>query len=183
MPFHRFVMFIMVMMLPVLSDAQEECNATKLSADQIHEIVVKARATRDDLPPAFPKYKFTVKNQGCYYVYIEFGLPTAVEYLQMFKLNRYGVIVDVQSSGGEPTKLKCPERVFTKNELTRIVKKEREQRKDFPILFMKYKIRVDRLSCLYLYYEYNLPERPGDYQVFIIDPYGELMEFSRSTPN
>lgn len=78
--------------------------------------------------------------------------------------------------------LKCPAKVFSESELAEIIKVERAKRQDLPPPFQKYKTRVDRLRCLYLYFEYALPETKGNYQVFTIDPYGELMEFSRSQP-
>jgi len=175
------MMAINMIMFPALTDAQTNCEAPNLSADQIHAIVLKERATRDDLPPAFPKYEYTARKQDCHYVYIEYGLPAALEYYQMFRFNRYGFIVDVQN-GGQISKLKCPEKVFTESELAEVIKKVRGQRQDLPSPFTKYKTRVDRLNCLYLYFEYNFPEKRGDYQVFTIDPYGELMEFSRNEP-
>lgn len=78
--------------------------------------------------------------------------------------------------------LKCPDKVFTESELAEIVKKEREKRQDLPPPFPNYKTRVERLRCMYLYFEYALPETRGNYQVFTIDPYGELMDFSLSKP-
>lgn len=78
--------------------------------------------------------------------------------------------------------LKCPNKVFRESELAEIIKKERAKRQDLPPSFPSYKVRVDRLRCLYLYVEYALPETRGNYQVFTIDPFGELMEFSRSRP-
>lgn len=185
MRYHQFVMLVWVsinmFMYPVLAHTQSVCKSSELSADQIRAIVVKERAARDDLPAAFPKYEYTVKKQGCHYIYLEYGLPAAFESYQMFILNQYGVIVDV-NSGGKSSKMKCPEKVYSESELTEILKNERERRQDLPPLFSKYKIHVSRLACMYLYYEYNSPERRGDYQVFAIDPYGELMEFSRNEP-
>ena len=172
---------INMLMFPALTCAQTECKESELSAAQINEIVVRARSTRDDLPPAFPDYEYTARRQGCYYVYIEYGLPPALEYNQIFRLNQYGAIVDAQS-GGQASNLKCPEKLYTESELADIIKKERGKRQDLPPPFPKYRIHVSKLNCLYLYYEYNLPEKRGDYQVFTIDQFGELMEFSRSFP-
>ncbi len=78
--------------------------------------------------------------------------------------------------------MNCPSKVFTENELAEIVRAEREKRRDLPPLFENFRRRVDRLRCLYLYFEHKVPEQRGDYQVFTIDPFGKLMEFSRSQP-
>jgi len=51
-----------------------------------------------------------------------------------------------------------------------------------PSALPHYRTRIERRRCLYLYIEYALPERKGDYQVFTIDPFGELMEFARRDP-
>ena len=183
---HQFFMLILVtinlLMFPDLTYSQKQCTAPELSADQINEIVVRERGTRNDIPPAFPKYEYTARKQGCYYVYIEYGLPSAFEYHQMFWLNQFGVIVDVLIGNAQTVKLKCPEKVYTESELAEIIKKEREIRQDLPPPFLNFRVYVDRSSCLYMYYEYNLPEKRGDWQVFTIDPYGELMDYSRSKP-
>ena len=88
--------------------------------------------------------------------------------------------MDVQKGGRGS--MKCPDGVLTDGQLAEIVARERARRGDLPPQFPKYKTRVQRLRCLYLYFEYALPERRGDYQTFTVDPFGELMEFSRSQP-
>ena len=175
------VLLFVVVILPTMGYAQPTGVAPALSDQQVKDIIDKERAMRTDLPAPFPEYRWMVRRQGHYYIYIEYGLPEAPDYSQIFNLNRYGIIVDVQM-GRKAVKLKCPDKVFTESELAEIIKKERETRDDLPPPFPNYRTRVDRLRCLYLYFEYNLPEKRGDYQVFTIDPLGELMEFSRSQP-
>jgi hypothetical protein len=169
-------------MSPTLGYAQPACDARPLSDQQITEIVQKERATRTDLPRPFPKYRSLIRREGCHYVYIEYGLPEAPEHNQIFKLNQHGAIVDVQAGGQAVASMKCPDKVLTAGALADIVKKERARRSDLPAPFPAQKTRVERLRCLYLYFEYALPERRGDFQVFTIDPFGELMDFSRSQP-
>ena len=173
------LLFLVALVAPRVGYAQPICVAPALSDQQVKESVDKERATRTDLPEPFPKYRWIVRKQGCYYVYIEYGLPEAPEYNHIFKLNQHGTIVDVQ--GGSQS-MKCPDKVLTQSELAEIIKRERAKRQDLPARFAKYRTRVDRLRCLYLYFEYALPETRGNYQVFTIDPLGELMEFSRSQP-
>lgn len=175
------VLPLALFILPLVGYAQPTCVAPPLSQQQVKEIIDKARATRTDLPAPFPKYRWIVRQQGCHYVYIEYGLPETPGDHHIFRLNQYGAIVDAQT-GGETLNLKCPDKVFTESELAAIIEKEREKRHDLPPPFPSYKTRVDRLQCLYLYFEYALPETRGNYQVFTIDPFGELMEFSRSQP-
>ncbi len=173
------LLLVALLILPAVSCAQLTCVASALSDQSIKQIIDEERAARTDLPKPFPKYKWAVKRQGCHYVYIEDGLPEAPEYNQIFRLNQYGVIVDVQ--GGDQS-MQCPSKTFTESELAQIMEKERKRRNDLPTPFKRHKTRVDRLRCLYLYFEYSLPETRGDYQVFTIDPFGELMEFYRSQP-
>lgn len=176
-----WVLLSVLGIFPVLAHSQPTCVAPALSDQQVKDIITKERATRTDLPGPFPKYRSNVRRQGCHYIYIEYGLPETPEYSHIFKLNQHGAIVDVQTgTGSEP--LKCPDKVFAESDLAEIIKKEREKRHDLPPPFASYKTRVDRLRCLYLYFEYNLPEKRGDYQVFTIDPFRELMGFSRSQP-
>lgn len=168
--------------LPGAAYPQSACVAPPLSDQQVKDIIQNERETRTDLPKPFPKYRWLVRKDGCYYVYIEYGLPEAPEYNQIFKINQRGVIVDVQMGAESVKGLKCPDKTYTETELAEIVKKERAKRADLPPEFPKYKTRLQRMRCLYLYFEYALPERRGEYQVFTIDPFGELMEFSRSQP-
>lgn len=179
--FSYLLIIISMLSISHLAKAEIECKASELSGDQINEIITKERARRDDLPPAFDMYEYTVRKEGCYYTYIEYGLPSAMEYHQIFRLNQYGEIVDAQS-GGVEANLKCPQKQYANEELAEIIKKAREYRKDFSQPFKSYRVYVDRLGCLYLYFEYNQPERRGDYQVFTIDPFGEVMDYSHSNP-
>jgi hypothetical protein len=176
------VLLLVLVVMPAIGYPQANCVARPLSDQQIRDIIQKERATRTDLPKPFPKDRWLVRRQGCHYVYIEYGLPEAPEYNQIFKLNQHGAIVDVQAGGQSVESLKCPDKALTESELAEIVKKARAKRGDLPSQFPKHRTRVERLRCLYLYFEYALPERRGDYQVFTIDPFGELMEFSRSQP-
>jgi hypothetical protein len=173
----ELVILFAFMILPVWGNQQPTCVAPALSDQQVKDIIDKERATRTDLPAPFSEFRWIVRRQGCHYVYIEYGLPEAPDYRQSFKLNQQGTLVDA-----EPSKLKCTDKVLTESELAEIIKNERAKRKDLPPAFSNYKTRVDRLRCMYLYFEYALPERRGDYQVFTIDPFGELMDFSRSKP-
>lgn len=170
-----------LMIIPALGYPEPTCVAPALADQQVKDIIDNERSVRTDLPAPFPKYRWSVRRQGCHYVYIEYGLPETPDYSRIFQLNQYGAIVDAGTGlYGEP--LKCSDKVFSESELAEIIKKEREKRSDLPPRFPSYKTRVHRLTCLYLYFEYNLPEKRGDYQVFTIDPFGELMEFSRSQP-
>jgi hypothetical protein len=178
------VLLFTVMIFSTLGYPQPTCVAPPLSEQQVKDIIDKERATRTDLPAPFPEYRWTVTKRGCYYGYFEHGIPEAIHYEQMFELNQYGVIVDVTvgGRGGKTPKMRCPDKVFSESELAEIIKEERVKRQDLPPPFPDYKTRVSRVRCLYFYYEEALPETRGNYQVFRIDPLGELMRFSRSQP-
>ena len=176
------VLLLTWIILPIVGSAQPVCQAPVISDQQVKDIVEKERGARGDLPKAFPKHRWIVRRQGCHYVYLEYGLPETPENVQIFKLNQHSVIVDVQV-GGEPVKsFKCPGKVLTESALTEIIKKERGSRRDLPPEFSTYKTRVERLGCIYFYFEYAVPETRGNYHVFTIDPLGELMEFFRAKP-
>ena len=175
------VLTLPLLVLPAVGYAQPSCVASTLSDEQVKELIASERAARTDLPAPFPEYRSVVRKQGCHYVYIEYALPETPEENNIFRLNQHGAIVDAHS-GGEPSNMKCPDEVFTESELSEIIVRAREERQDLPPAFPSYKTRVDRSRCLYLYFEYALPEKRGDYQVFTIDPLGELMEVTRSDP-
>lgn len=170
-------LMLVLMVSPVWGYQKPTCVVHPLTDQEVKEIVDKERAKRADLPAPFSRYTWVVQRQGCYYVYIERGLPEAPDYSQFFKLNQHGVIVDTS-----PGKMKCPEKVLTESELTEIVIKERAKQQDLPAPFSNYRKQVDRTRCLYIYFEYALPERKGNYQAFTIDPFGEVMGFFRSKP-
>ena len=171
-----------IALFPTLGFAQATCVAPDLSDRQIKDIIEKERATRSDLPAPLPQSKWSVRRQGCYYVYSEYAIPESFDTQRVIKLNQRGVIVDVQVGTSDTSTLKCPERVFTESELAAVVREARTKRRDLPRPFPNSRIRVDQIRCLYLYFEYAIPERRGDFQIFTIDPFGELMEFSRSQP-
>ncbi len=170
-----------LMLFPAVCYPQTNCSAPPLSEQQVTNIISRERATRSDLPKPFPQYRWTVKTQGCHYIYIENGLPETPGKQHIFRMNRLGVIVDAQAHG-QAIKLNCPDKVFTESELAEIIKKERKNRPDVPSPFPNHRVRVDRLGCLYLYFEYAVPESRGNYHTFIIDPFGELMEIHRAQP-
>ena len=176
-----WVFLCVLIMFPSAGYSEPSCVASALSDQQVKEIIDRGRAARTDLPKSFPRSRWSVRRKGCHYVYIEYGLPEVPDYNHVFTVNQHGAIVDAETAP-HGASLKCPDEVLSERELAEVVRRERETRSDLPPRFQAYKTRVHRLRCLYLYFEYNLPERRGDYQVFTIDPFGELMEFSRSQP-
>jgi hypothetical protein len=162
----------------------------------VQEIVGKERAVRTDLPASHPKSISKVRRQGCYYVVVEEKLSEVpgqedrviLDADNVFVLNQYGVIVDA-SSGNAPILQGtrqgkgCPGKTMTEAELKEIVRKERAIRKDLAPRIPNVAIQVDRVRCLYLYYEHDGPVAKGKYVVFEIDPFGGVMHVSRSDPH
>ena len=119
-----------------------------------------------------------MNKEDCYYQYWEEMQPHSLHSSRRFTLNRFGAIVHILSHG-RALEFKCPEKVYSKSELEKIIKKERKLRSNLPQPFSIYKVQFTRFSCLYLYFESELPEGSKNYLVFEIDPFGELMKFSR----
>jgi hypothetical protein len=175
------LLFLIAPLLVAAAGRQEQqptCEAAALTNEEVKAIVDNERAKRTDLPVTFPQYTWEVRRRRCHYVYIEYGLPRAPDYSQSITLNQRGVIVDASPGGN----IKCPEKVFKKEELFAFVSTERVKKKDVPVALSNSETRVERLRCMYLYFEYGLPRESGNYQVFTIDPYGELMSVYRSKP-
>jgi len=172
---HSVIAVLALATVPAAASAQPKCTAPALSDQQVKEIVDKERASRTDLPPRFGEYKWAVRRQGCHYVYIETGLPHRPDNDHTFKLNQFGVLVDADT-------ISCPETTLSERQLIDIVKNERAKRSDLPPPFPNVRTDVVRNRCLYALFEYAVPETRGNYQVFTIDPLGELMEFLRSRP-
>ena len=154
---------------------QLRCEEPALDEAQLRSLVAKARASRKDLPAAPADYTTVVRRQGCHYTYIEYELPRAPEKQNIFTLNQKGVIVDTQ-----PATMKCPEQELPEAQLAAIVEKARAVRGDLPAPFGAATTRVGRMRCLYLYFEYADPPSPGNFQVFTIDPFGELIDAYRN---
>ena len=176
-PIGVLVLATVLMSPPDAAAAQPDCTAPALSQAQVTELIAKARKEQRELPAPFAQTEVVFRRNGCHYLYIEYALPRTPEAQNIFKLNPQGVIVDV-----EPGMLRCPDRQLTEQELGQIVSKARATRKDLPAAFENARIRVDRRRCLYLYFEYAVPEKPGQFQVFTIDPFGEVMDFYRNKP-
>lgn len=77
---------------------------------------------------------------------------------------------------GEVGSFTCPDVELSEAQLTEIIQQARAVREDLPRPFDSYKILVGRVRCLYAYSEVALPADRGDYQTFMIDPYGEIIE-------
>jgi hypothetical protein len=173
-----FLVFVVLMLLPGRTVAQPACTAAPLSEQQVADVIAKARTEqKNELPPKFPESEVVFRKEGCHYVYIEYARPRTPDKQNIFRVNQHGVIVDV-----EPGAVRCPEKQFTEEDLAAVVAKARATRKDLPAPLTNSRIRVDRRRCLYLYFEYAVPDRPGDFQVFTIDPFGELLDAYRSKP-
>jgi hypothetical protein len=146
-----------------------------LSNEQVKAIVEKQRETGQDLPPAFPEQKWSVRRQGCHYIYVENPVPETPDQHNMFWINAGGSIVDVR-----PGTLMCPTKVLTEPELAAVVKGLRARRKDLPPPFDTFTTSVTRMRCLYLFTEHASAGKTDRYQTFTIDPYGELFDVFRS---
>jgi hypothetical protein len=175
---------VLLSLAPVAAAAEpaKKCTAPPLSDDQVKAIIGKARAARTDLPKAFPKSTWKVSRRGCYYIATEFMDPPTPDADHMFTLNPRGIIVDVTTGISATSPLACPAKVYDNVELATIVTKTRAARSDLPQPFKTQRVAILRSRCLYMYFEYRVPERRGDYQLFTIDPLGELMDAQVSTP-
>ncbi|MFZ5469337.1 MAG: hypothetical protein ACOZIN_07850 [Myxococcota bacterium] len=179
---HRAVAAVVTTVAAGIAFADPPCAAPPLPEKAVQDIIEKERRTRTDLPSAFKKASWTVTRRGCHYTAIESMLPPTPEASHIFTLNQHGAIVDVIIGNSPESPLRCPDKVLTELQLAQVVKSERAKRPGLHAPFPKSKTRVVRQRCLFLYFEYALPERRGDYQVFTIDPLGELIDASRSQP-
>lgn len=167
------------MLFPTLTRSQDGCDELVFSDQQVKEAVDRERSMRSDLPAPFSDYRWEVTQSGCQYIYAEYSLPETPEQSRFFRINRNGVIVDIQPSDGS---FQCPGENLTETELAEVVRMAREECPEMPRPYPSYRTRVDRMGCLYLYFEYALPDVRGKYKVFTIDSFGELLEFSVSQP-
>src|SRR3989344_5685913 len=110
------ILLFEIISFPFLVHAESNCLGSALSDKAVREIIERERNLRGDLPKPFPKYRWIIRPKGCYYTYLEIGLPEAPEYNQSFTLNRHGVIVDAQISNSPKSPLKCPDKVFSDKE-------------------------------------------------------------------
>jgi hypothetical protein len=168
------VLWAAFMIAPARGGVQSDCAAPPLTEAQLKAIVAKERERRQDLPPAVAEYTTAVRREGCHYTYIEYPLPRTPDRQTIFTINQHGVIVDTQ-----PATMKCPERQLTESDLAAIVKAARSKREDLPRAYADTRTRVDRRGCLYLYFEHPA-SAPRDFQVFTIDPLGELISAFRN---
>src|SRR5262245_50020845 len=99
------VLVLSLVASPTQSAPPPGCEAPAMSDQQVKDAVAMQRASRKDLPAPFPQYRTVIQRQRCYYVYIEYALPEAPDHNYIFKLNQYGIIVDV-----DPASMKCPDK-------------------------------------------------------------------------
>lgn len=165
------------MMSSVANAAKIECTSLTISNDQIREIVSRSRVEHNEIPREFSSFRWSVQRQGCHYVYIETGLPESPDYRQVFTLNQSGKLVDVENIA-----LKCDGNNMDAAQLRLIIDRERSRRPDIPSAGPEVRIQNQRLRCMYMVFEYAVPEVKGKFDLFTIDQYGELLGFYRSLP-
>lgn len=174
-------LFLATFVLPLGALAQPKCVAPDLSDEQVKDIIDKARSTRSDLLEAYSEYAWEARKMGCHYLYVESGIPIAFHFEQVYKINQFGAIVDAYSGDGNLA-MSCPQDELSESELSEIVQKARAAREDLPPPFPNFTTRVDKMRCLFLYFEEAVPKTRGNYLVFTIDPYGALMDIYHSKP-
>jgi hypothetical protein len=197
---NTWILFLLLAPMPsIWSFQSSDCSdAPTLSDDRIKEIIASERAKHKDILGPFPPYDTIIRRDGCYYTYIENRLDARafpkerlviVDSSIIFKLNKDGAIVDMPTRSiarpdqDQKTPSWCSEeKVFSETELAEIVARARAKRSDLPALFPKSRVRVQRKGCVYRYWEYALPETLGNFQVFSIDRFGELMEIMSPHP-
>lgn len=165
------------MISSVANAAKIECTSPAISDDQIREIVSRSRVEHDEIPREFSSFRWSVRRQGCHYVYIETGLPESPDYRQVFTLNQSGKLVDVENVA-----LKCDGRGLSMADLRLVIDRERSRRPDIPSAGLEVRIQNQRLRCMYMVFEYAVPEVKGKFDLFTVDQYGELLDFYRSSP-
>ena len=153
------------------------CTSPFISDDQVRGIVSRSRIEREEIPREFASFRWSVRRQGCHYVYTETGLPESPDYRQVFTLNQNGKLVDVENIS-----LKCDGNSMDAAQLRLIIGHERSRRSDIPSAAPEVRIQHQRLRCLYMVFEYAVPEVKGKFDLFTIDQYGELLDFYRSSP-
>jgi hypothetical protein len=158
------------------------CTAAPLTDDQVKAVIAKERASRKDLPPAFKKSTWKIHRTGCYYWATEWMDPATPDADISFILNQHGAIVDVRIGLGQTSTIACPAKVYDDVELAAIVTKARVADGSLPPPFKTQRVATVRARCTYMYFEYRVPEKRGDYQLFQIDPLGEVMDVSISKP-
>jgi len=75
--------------------------------------------------------------------------------------------------------MRCPERVLSEAELHAALARARERFDDVPPPYKSQELRMDRMRCLYVLFEYQLVDgrKSGSWQSYTFDPYGELMDY------
>lgn len=71
----------------------------------------------------------------------------------------------------------CPEPSLSREQIIRIVDNEIRRRGGTPAASTKYKIRIKRDGCDFLYQKVYLPERPGGYLFVRVNSSGEIVRF------
>ena len=164
--------------LPAWADSwRPRCTAAPLTDQQLQANVARARASRTDLPAASANANVLIRRVGCHYTYLEFPQSRIPDSARVLTLNSKGAVVDVVGS----TSLTCTGKTLTDAQLAEVIAQERKRGTGLPPPFAQQTTRVVRQRCLYLYFEAQEQE-PSRYRVFTLDPTGELLDVSASTP-
>jgi hypothetical protein len=151
------------------------CTEPTLSDDAVVAIIASERAARTDLPPAYESGTVTVRRKGCHYTYSEELDPQLFHSARIFTLNQRGVIVEVLAHGGS-FDIECPGSELTDAQVIEIVRVARETRTELPPPFESFETDVGPDACLKLYTEESTSEPLDVFNVFVIDPFGEIVD-------
>jgi hypothetical protein len=172
---------MLLILTPLMWGAQQSsCNAPSLTDEQIKAIIAEKKVKNvEELPDPLPDYETEVRRNGCNYTYIEHSTRGT----NIYKINKNGNIIDIVSSntpymlkkGNKPFSWCAQENELSEQELAIIVEKERKNNRNMKLPFSRQKVRVTRSGCGYMFWEENDSE-PADFNNFLIDPSGELMD-------
>jgi hypothetical protein len=168
----------LLVVIPLAHAVAAEPCAPAIADDQLKAVIGKARAAQKDLPAPFKDTDWKIQRNGCYYAVAEWPVPAVPDSARIWWINEKGVLVDLMVGNSDKSPLKCPGKPLADADLAAIVAKERAARKDLPPAFDKQTVVVVRSRCTYIYIERLAGTRSK--QTFVIDPLGELMDFTQS---
>lgn len=99
----------------------------------------------------------------------------AIQYIAIAVL----ILLTVHVGVSHAQTIQCPDVApLSDVDLARIVARERSRRNDLPPPFEKFEVEVSRTRCLYSFLEDKIPDDGLASQLFVISPFGEIVNFS-----
>ena len=154
------------------------CKTPAFTKKEIINIVKKAREANPKLIAETENADINIHRQRCHYVYRETPRAnTTVDLSRYVTINEVGEIASFIVGRSGKSGFKCPDVKYSVEQMAKFLQLSRARFSDLPKQPNDFTARVNKVRCMYVYYEYPLSIKEGKGYSFTFDYNGDLYSF------